>query len=124
MKRGHIYKFVDSKAVTQVKYVLVVGNDSRKNDTLISALLLGDGDLGHDVVEIQLPEIGKKYVHCGLVTYISRHKLTDDLGVIPEDVMCAVEKSIIYELGLDNMFNEGEFYKKAYNNLVNKITEH
>lgn len=123
-KRGYIYKFDDRKR-DEDRYVLVVSSDERERDNRISILMLGDSDVGHDVVRIKCDGMGSKpvrYVHCAMITYTNREYLVKEVCKLPNEKMEKIDKIICREFGLleDLMFT-ANFYKNAYNELVDRL---
>lgn len=115
-QRGHVYEFVEKDGITVKNRVLVVSADSRAGDKLISILMLGDIGLGHDVVKI-----GKRYVHCGCVTYCSRDRLGRMIGKASKQAMEDIDFMLAKELGLVSA--RLTVYKELYDDMLRKMME-
>lgn len=119
-KRGYIYEFSNGNVASN-KYMLVVANKYRAHDRMISIILLGDSNTGHDVVPINLREIGQKYLHCGMLSYVKREFLIKEVCKVPDDIMQRVEDTICRELDLrEDIKVERDFYKQAYEDIINR----
>lgn len=120
-KRGHIYRFDDSKNSYE-RYVLVVSSNTRATDRIVSVIMFGDSFLGHDVVKITSEEIGVKYLHCGMLTYTKREFLVEEIGQISTEELKAVENTLCHELSIrEDVVAELNFYKDAYENLLDRL---
>lgn len=116
-KRGVIYNFIEKDGGIKNK-VLVVSAEHRREDNIISILMLGTKYTGKDCIEILLGE-EKWFVHCGLVTYTSRTRLGEEVGKIDEETQRRITNNMAYQLGI----NENMDYKKLYEDILQKITE-
>ena len=118
-KRGFIYEF-DDKKNDYKRYVLVVSNNNRASDRMVSVIMFGDSTLGHDVVKVEHEGIGGvKYLHCGMLTYTKREYLVNEIGAISPEEMYNVEHTICQELSLrETVVAEMKFYKKSYEDLL------
>lgn len=121
-RRGYIYEFDDGKNINK-RYVLVVSNDTRATDKMVSVIMFGDSNLGHDVVAITHEGIGgTKYIHCGMLTYTKRDFLVREIGSITTEEMEKVETVVCGQLALrENVVVELNFYKCLYQELLNKV---
>lgn len=120
-KRGYIYEYDDDK-FDGVRYVLVISSDTRATDKMVNTLMLGDSNLGHDVVSITNDIFGTKYVHCGMLTYSRRAFLTKEVCKISDEEMENIENTLCRELSLrEYLVAEKNFYKKMYKDLLNKL---
>ena len=120
-KRGHIYVFDDGKNLIK-RYVLVISNDTRATDRMVSIIMFGDSNLGHDVVKVTNDVIGVKYLHCGMLTYTKREFLIEEVGVLSSEDLQKVEHVISRELALNEHIEaELTFYKNAYRELLDKL---
>ena len=98
-KRGYIYEF-DDKKNNGKRYVLVVSNDTRATDRMVSVIMFGDAYLGHDVVKIENEAFGVRYLHCGMLTYTKREFLVEELGRVSPEEMEKVDYTISRELSI------------------------
>lgn len=129
-KRGCVYKFLDKNGNDTDKYVLVISDDYRCSDNLISILMLGDVNKGRDAVEISGKKLGSKYVHCEIVTYCNHTQIGDFVMKLSSNHMNKIDSIILKGLGLNNKTLEDldfykaqyKFYKNEYNKLIDKIT--
>lgn len=112
--RGNVYKFDDGKG-NREKLVLVVSSNARARDRKVSTIMLGDSPYGHDVVSF-----ADWYLHCGLVTYTNRDKLTEFAFGMPDDVMQEVDLMLSKQLGID-FAEELNFTKQKYQELLNTV---
>lgn len=120
-RRGYIYEFDDKKSDNK-RYVLVVSNDTRATDRMVSVVMFGDSDLGHDVVKIQNKVFGVKYLHCGMLTYTKREYLIDVVGKLSPAEMEKVDYTISRELSIrEHIVAERDVYKKMYEELLAKV---
>lgn len=121
-KRGFIYEYDDGKNINK-RYVLVVSNNTRSTDRMVSVIMLGDSSLGHDVVKITHEGIGgTRYLHCGMLTYAKRECLIEEIGEITPEEMNQTEYMISRELALgETITAERDFYKNIYNELLDKL---
>ena len=118
--RGHIYRFNNGNSAPRL--ALAVGNESRATDKMSSILMLCDTGIGHDVVKLNLDDLGSYYVHCGMVTYTRSEFLIEDLGPIPFNKMEKIDRIIASELALlDGVVEKARFYENAYNDLLSKV---
>ena len=124
-KRGFVYLFKDDNAKWKDKYVLVVSDDSRAMDKIVSVVVLGDSANGHDVVPVTIPNIGVKYAHCGMVTYMGRHLLNEEIFKVNTATIKAINKQIISNMGLIDTEKMIEYnnFKQEYNNLLDKLMD-
>ena len=122
-KRGHIYLFEDANAQWKEKYVLVVSDDTRQTDKIVSIVVLGDNNRGVDVVAVDIPNVGTKYAHTGMITYIGRYKLSKDLGQVSKKKMDLIDTHILRHYGLADAKTcaEHSMYKNAYEELLEKV---
>lgn len=122
-KRGWLYLFRDEKAEYKDKYVVVVSNNNRQTDKLVSILVLGDSNAGSDVVPVKVPGIGTMYAHTGMVTYIGRDKLTTEISQISKKTMDTIDTYLISQYGLIPAVKLAEYnlYKGLYNELLDRF---
>ena len=118
-KRQNVYEFNDGKGIR--RYALVISNDYRCADNILSILMLSSNPNGRDVVQVN-GIFGTYYAHCELVTTCGREQLGKNCGKISDKTMDAIERQIMKGLDLDNdVIKERDFYKTAYESLVNKL---
>lgn len=119
-RRGYIYEFDDNKSSNK-RYVLVVSNDTRATDRMVSVIMFGDSNLGHDVVKVDNEAFGVKYLHCGMLTYTKREFLTMEVDRISPEEMEKVDYVISRELAIrEHIVAERDVYKKLYEELLAK----
>ena len=100
----------------------MVSDDSRSSDTFLSILMLGDSSKGRDVVEVDTYATGKRYVHCGMVTYVKRELLTEHVTNVDEETMHRIDMTLARELGIENDYAvQAHLYRKMYNELLDKL---
>ncbi len=115
-ERGCIYEFLEKDGSSK-NMMLVIGNNRRQMETLVSVLMLNTTDKGNDAVGIWIEE--EMYVvHCGLVTYCSRSRLGRKVTKISDARMELIDNGVKYQLGLTE---EREDYKTLYENLLDKV---
>lgn len=113
---GVIYDFIE-KDGSCTKMFLVVQNEKRTEENLVSGLMLGTKRGTSDTVPIKLD--GQYYfVHCGMVTYCNRKMLGHRVAMVSADTMNRIRKNIAFQLGINQDTND---YKELYENLLNKI---
>lgn len=117
-ENGFIYDFIEKNGTTH-KMALVIQNDKRTEDNLVSILLLGTRKGMSDTIPIKLDGI-YYYVHCGMVTYCPRNYLGRRVAQVSTDIINRIRKNIAWQLGLSNDLND---YKKLYERLLDKITD-
>lgn len=116
-KRGVIYNFIEKDGTSKNK-VLVVSAEHRREDNIISILMLGTKYTGKDCIEINTQ--GENwFVHCGLVTYTSRTRLGEEVGKIDEETQRRITNNMAYQLGINDELD----YKKLYEDILQRITE-
>lgn len=122
-KRGCVFKFQTPNSQHENRYALVVSSDARQTERFVSILVLYDNNTGTDIVEIDVPTLGTKYVHIGMVTYTLRQNLSDFAGSISADDMAKVNTALLAQLGLvsSSLVYENNTYKKMYDELVEKM---
>ena len=124
IKRGHIYNW--HEGLEDERFVLTVGADSRGNENLITVLMFGNSGRGRDVVEIRNNLLkDASYVHCGMVTYVSRQDMSElPLAQVSDKKMAQVNKQLCIQLGITNeeTLIELDFYKRKCNELIKKFT--
>jgi len=122
-KRGYLYLFHDKTAKWKDKYVIVVSSDIRASDKMCSVIVLGDNRAGIDVVSVEVPDVGVKYAHCGMVTYLKRSCLTSEICEISEKVMEDIDQQMLIQYGLQDkhLITQYNFYKKAYDDLLKQM---
>lgn len=116
-ENGVIYEFIEKDGTTNKK-VLVVQNDKRTEDNLISILMLGTRKGASDTIPIKI-EHEVLYVHCGMITYCKRVYLGKKAGRVSKDTMDRIRNSIAFQLGIENGSNYD--YKEMYDHLLNKV---
>ena len=117
-ERGSVYTWINIRGDFHSNICLVVSNNNRSRDKLISILFLSTdrGQTGADCVEVELD--GEKYiVHTDLVTYTQRYYLQQKIGEISPETMDVIDDYIADSLGL----NDGINYKTMYECLVDDI---
>jgi len=115
---GMIYEFLEKDGTTTGKMVLVVQNDKRTEDNLVSCLMLGT-KRGYSNDSIPIKFDGTVYyVHCGMTTYCKRSMLGKKKANVADDTMSRIKKNIAVQLGITDDDND---YKAMYENLLNKI---
>lgn len=123
VQRGHIYKW--HEGMLDERFVLTVGADSRGNERMITVLMFGNSGAGRDVVEIRNNLLKDTcYVHCGMVTYVTRQDLSEHpLVKISDKKMAQVNKQLCIQLGItnDETMIELDFYKRKYNELIERL---
>lgn len=115
-ERGSMYEWLNPNTGKE-NLVVVVSDNSRSMDNLISILFMSTfrGN-AKDVVHIRLDK--KDYaVHCDLVTYTHRSYLARKVGKVSEDTMDKINLRIARSLGLET---DG-IYKDVYDDLVTRI---
>lgn len=121
VKRGHIYKYKEDLEGYN-RYALVISADARGRDRYVSILFLSDAYLGHDVIKVDIPHVGLRYVHCGMITYTQRENLTTDVAVVPAHTMNRIDGIILHELGIKHDAEaELAIYKDLYDELVDAV---
>lgn len=119
--RGTIYKYKAPVDGVQ-RYALVISSDARGRDRYVSILFVTDAALGHDVVKVTIPEIGVRYVHCGMITYTQRENLVEDVTTVPEHTMSLIDDIILSELGIKHDAEaELSLYKDLYYQLLREV---
>lgn len=120
-RRGHIYRFEDGKNPYE-RFVVVLSNNTRATDKMVSVIMFGDSPLGHDVVKVESEAFGVKYLHCGMLTYTKREFLVEEVGKISSEELSDIEKTVCRELSLrEDVVAELKFYKEAYKDLLDKL---
>ena len=120
--RGGIYTW--SGGVNNPKatftHCLVISDDSRASDAIISVLFLYNG-LGKGIDSVDFTVDGVKYhVHAEMVTYTGRNLLSKKVMQLPEDKMNKVDSIMRKGLGLDA---DDGVYKELYDDLVGRIVK-
>lgn len=119
-RRGYIYEFDDKKG-TSKRYVLVVSNDTRATDRMVSVIMFGDSSLGHDVVKVENEVFGVKYLHCGMLTYTKREFLVTEVSKVSPEELEQVDYTISRELAIrEHIVAERNVYKRLYEELLAK----
>lgn len=113
---GTIYEFLE-KDGTSNKKVLVVQNEKRSEDNLVSILMLGTKTGMPDTIPIELNGT-TYYVHCGMLTYCRRLMLGRKCGKVDDQTIARIRRNIAYQLGIAE---EVADYKELYNSLLNKV---
>lgn len=123
-KRGWLYLYHDDNAVYKDKYVIVVSNDNRSTDKLVSILMLQDSSSGSDVIPVKVPNVGTMYVHTGMITYFGRHLLTKEVCQLSKKTMERIDNSLCYQYGLvtNKEILEYNMYKNLYEDLLDRLT--
>lgn len=123
VQRGHIYKW--HEGMPDERFVLTVGADSRGNERAITVLMFNNSGAGRDVVCIRNNLLKDAcYVHCRMVTYVNRQDLSEfPLVKISDKKIAQVNKQLCIQLGItnDETMIELDFYKKKYNELIEKL---
>jgi len=114
---GMIYEFIEKTGEISKK-VLVIQNDKRSEDNLVSILMLGTKKGLSDTVPIKF-EGDTYYVHCGMLTYCRRVALGKRLAKVSDDSIARIKKNVAYQLGLTDDTND---YKTLYDELLARIT--
>lgn len=118
--RGYIYRFDNGNGTTRL--ALAVGSEARATDKMSSILMLCDTGIGHDVVKLNLDDLGSYYVHCGMITYTRRDYLVEEIGPLPFNKMEKIDRIMASELALlDGVVEKARFYENAYNDLLAKV---
>ena len=122
-KRGFVYRFTDDHAKWTDKYVLVVSSDSRRTDKLVSILVLGDSSAGEDVVPVKVPNVGTMYAHCGMITYIGRQLLSEEICQVAKATMTQINHMMLKQYGLvdEATLVKYNHYQTQYENLLDKL---
>lgn len=106
-RRG-IYEILDKHMNRTGRYALVIIGSHRNSDNYVSIIKLNSTsmDSGNhgDEVGIQIPDGQEFWVHCGMITYISRNRLGERLHYLSKNAMRRINKGIEEELGLINKF--------------------
>ena len=115
-ERGGIYEFIEKDGSTK-NITLVVSSNKRKTDKRVSTVMLGDNNIGSDVVTV---EVGGrfKYIHCGMISYSMRNRLGNKLGQLSEDKMKEIDRCILEQFGLSYVLDAAIRYEKMYQDLV------
>lgn len=131
-ERGGIYEFFENDGTYKSKLCLVVSNNDRQNDNIVSILMLSDktDKFGKDVVEIPISSEKIMLARCGLVTYCRRSNLGCQVYKLSKHTMRIIGQAIMIELGLAQrtrdlsvpVDNEEINYKKMYEDLLSHIT--
>lgn len=119
MDRGNIHEFLDKFGNVDGR-ALVVSDQSRNRDNVISILKLSPVGTGPDAVVVAYDTATDKYwyVHCGCVSYAYRNRLGRKTGALTESTMEMVDKRIMEQLGLKE---ETVSYKKLYEGLIERM---
>ena len=124
VKRGGIYKW--REGMTDERFVLVVSADSRGTERFITVLMFSSSSNGRDVVEISYGPLGdSRYVHCGMLTYVTRDDMSDQaLATVKANTMAYVDRQICTQLGIvpEDVMAELRFYKRKCDELIEKYT--
>ena len=124
VQRGHIYKW--HEGMPDERFVLTVGADSRGNERAITVLMFNNSGAGRDVVCIRNNLLKDAcYVHCGMVTYVSREDMADKMiARVSEKTMSYIDRQLCIQLSITNesVLAELKFYKQKCNELIEKIT--
>lgn len=116
-QNGVIYEFLEKDGAT-TKYVLVVQNDKRTEDNLVSILMLGEKK-GYSSDTIPVKFDGTLYyVHCGMTTYCKRSMLGKKKASVSDETMSRIKRNIALQLGLLDDDND---YKAMYEQLLDKV---
>lgn len=118
-ERGYIYEWEYPREPNKYNKVLVISNNNRQNDNLVSILFLstyrGNGD---DVVKVNF-EHEAYCVHTDLITYTQRAYLTRKLAKVSDKTMGQIDLMMSRSLGLP--INENLEYKRLYENLLSNV---
>ena len=114
---GMIYEFIERTGEINKK-VLVIQNEKRSEDNLVSILMLGTKRGMSDTIPVKF-DGETYYVHCGMLTYCRRVSLGRRLANISDDSIKRIKKNIAFQLGLNDDPND---YKALYENLLAKVT--
>ena len=119
--RGGIYEFIESDGRIKNR-VLVISNQSRNRDNLVSILRLSPVGNGNDAVAVDYDSKTGEYwyVHCGCVSYAYRNRLGKKTGEVFDGTMKRVDNLVREQLGLSE---ETTTYKKLYDELMDKLIE-
>lgn len=117
--RGSIYEFIESDGTVKNR-VLVVSDQSRSRENIISALRLSPAKEGRDTIMVDYDSKTGCYwyVHCGCVSYVYRNRLGRKTGEVLETTMKEIDVLMREQLGLTE---DKVTYKELYENLLNKV---
>ena len=115
---GMIYEFIEKDGEIKNKF-LVIQNEKRAENNLVSGMMLGTRKGASDTIPIKLDGT-MYYVHCGMMTYCKRKFLGKKIGNIQKETMSRIKKSVAFQLGLSDDDNN---YKEMYEQLLNKVME-
>ena len=114
--RGGIFEFIEKDGSVK-NLTLVVSSDRRKTDKRVSTVMLGDSNIGSDVVMVEVD--GKfRFIHCGMISYSMRNRLGKKIGQLSEEKMREIDRCIIEQYGLDYIMDKAKMYEKMYTDLV------
>ena len=114
---GTIYEFFEADGTVK-NMVLVLQNEKRAEENLVSVLMLGTKKGGSDTVPIKLPD-NTYYVHCGLITYCRRERLGEIVDYVDNALLTRIKNGVAWQLGLSANNID---YKKLYEQLLEKVT--
>lgn len=116
-ERGCIYDFIESDGAVK-NQVLVVSSKKRSNDRMISIIMIGDSQMGYDVVKVCYNG-QRRFVHCGMVTYCSRDRLGRKICSVGNKTMDDIDFLLADQMGLNA--EKSIFYKEMYENLLDRV---
>lgn len=124
LRKGGIYRWRVGKPDERI--IAIVSNDSRCKDKFINMLFLSHNCLGHDVVEVGLPQLGdSQWLHCGMLTYSLASEVGEQIGMLTPEQINEVNGHISNQLGIVNedMEFQLKFYKSKYREILDKLVE-
>ena len=119
-ERGYIFDFIETDGSIKNK-VLVVSDDSRKKDNIVSIIMLSSSSKPvSDMVDITIENQGW-FIHAGLVTFCRRERLGRKYGKIKDKKMQEITELMTEQLGISRKPKID--YEAMYNSLLDKVIE-
>lgn len=115
-ERGGVFEFMEKDGSVK-NMVLVVSSNSRKTDKRVSTVMLGDSNLGSDVVMVEV-DGHFKFVHCGMISYSMRNRLGNKICQLSDDKMKEIDLCILEQYGLNYILDQAKMYERMYSDLV------
>lgn len=127
-ERRGVYEFFENDGSYRGKLCLVISNEDRAEDNLVSILILSEktDKFNRDCVDVPVSPLRVLVARCGLVTYCRRSNLGCKVYEVSKHTMSRINAQIKIELGFDNR-RHGEVwsepdYKKLYEDLLSAIS--
>ena len=120
-KRGYVYKWVNPNADGHSNYCVVVSEDHRCTDNIVSILFITTdrGQFERDTVHFKFNK-QTWMVRTDLVTYTKREYLVEKITNVPDSVMKDIDNHIVQSLGL-NVRSSDIPWEEMYNNLLMEL---